>query len=100
MQERQHAHLVYWSQTRNTRAIVPESRLFIVMACEEKEAEGLLANGSMGHRPQMRLSPRGSHQYLSVSAVAVAHFCNCNPVYKLGKTSETNSVWLVPGDLL
>lgn len=58
LQGRQHAHLVYWSQTRNTRTIVPESPLFIVMAWEEKEAERLLSNSSMSHPPQMRLSPK------------------------------------------
>lgn len=52
---------MYWSQTRNTRTIVPESPLFIVMAREEKEAEGLLSNG---HRPQMRLSPKKSLKLL------------------------------------
>lgn len=58
LQGRQHAHLVYWSQTRNTLTIVPESPLFIVMAREEKEAERLLSNSSMSHPPQMRLSPK------------------------------------------
>lgn len=66
---REHASLVYWSQTRNTRTFVPDSPLFIVMACEQKEAGALLSNSAMGHPPQMRLSPKA----LNSSSALIQH---------------------------